>query len=76
MNKQACLLENLRFHGGEGANDDAFARQLAALGCDTYVSDAFGVLHRDQASVTVSWLKRRQLGPTGVLCECFVCAGV
>lgn len=51
---QACLLENLRFHAGEVANDPGFAQQLAALGCDTYVSDAFGVLHRQQASVTVS----------------------
>src|SRR5437867_3041345 len=35
------LLENLRFHAEEEKNDDAFARQLAAL-CDVYVNDAFG----------------------------------
>jgi 3-phosphoglycerate kinase len=48
-----CLLENLRFHPGEVANEPAFAQQLAALG-DVYVTDAFGVAHREQASVTVS----------------------
>eukprot|EP00879_Flechtneria_rotunda_P025051 GHRR01026588.1.p1 GENE.GHRR01026588.1~~GHRR01026588.1.p1 ORF type:complete len:301 (+),score=59.77 GHRR01026588.1:42-905(+) len=48
---QACLLENLRFHIGETTNDPKFARQLALLG-DVYVNDAFGVVHRDQASVT------------------------
>lgn len=45
------LLENLRFHPGETAGDEAFARQLAALG-DVYVNDAFGTAHRDHASVT------------------------
>src|SRR5215217_4954370 len=35
-----ALLENLRFHPEEEANDPAFARQLAALG-DLYVNDAF-----------------------------------
>ncbi|KAF8068321.1 pgk [Scenedesmus sp. PABB004] len=48
---QACLLENLRFHAGEASNDPAFAASLAALG-DVCVNDAFGVVHRDQASVT------------------------
>ena len=43
------LLENLRFHPEEEANDDAFARQLAAL-CDVYVNDAFGAAHRAHAS--------------------------
>lgn len=43
------LLENLRFHAGETANDAAFARQLAA-GCDCYVNDAFGTAHRAHAS--------------------------
>ncbi|MBV8244310.1 MAG: phosphoglycerate kinase, partial [Candidatus Eremiobacteraeota bacterium] len=43
------LLENLRFHPGEEANDPAFARQLAALG-DLYVDDAFGTAHRAHAS--------------------------
>lgn len=43
------LLENLRFHGGEEANDPAFARALARLG-DVYVGDAFAVAHRAHAS--------------------------
>ncbi|HEX8493177.1 MAG TPA: phosphoglycerate kinase [Pyrinomonadaceae bacterium] len=43
------LLENLRFHKGEEANDDDFARRLAAL-CDLYVNDAFGAAHRAHAS--------------------------
>ena len=46
---QVLLLENLRFHAGETANDKQFARQLAELG-DIFVSDAFGVLHRAHAS--------------------------
>ncbi len=43
------LLENLRFHDGEEANDAAFARQLASLG-DLYVNDAFSAAHRAHAS--------------------------
>ncbi len=43
------LLENLRFHPGEEANDPTFARELAALG-DVYVNDAFGTAHRAHAS--------------------------
>ncbi len=45
-----ALLENLRFHGGEEANDPAFADALAALG-DIFVSDAFSAAHRAHASV-------------------------
>ncbi len=44
------LLENLRFHGGETANDPAFAAALAAH-ADVFVNDAFGVSHRAHASV-------------------------
>ncbi|MEY4705879.1 MAG: phosphoglycerate kinase [Nitrospirota bacterium] len=43
------LLENLRFHKGEEANDDAFSKSLASLG-DIYVNDAFGAAHRAHAS--------------------------
>ena len=44
------LLENLRFHKEETANDEAFARELAAM-ADIYVNDAFAVSHRAHASV-------------------------
>jgi phosphoglycerate kinase len=43
------VLENLRFHPEEEANDPAFAKALAAL-CDVYVDDAFGSAHRAHAS--------------------------
>ncbi|MBN1449104.1 MAG: phosphoglycerate kinase [Bacteroidetes bacterium] len=43
------LLENLRFHAEEEANDEHFAKQLATLG-DVYVNDAFGTAHRAHAS--------------------------
>ena len=46
---EVILLENLRFHPEEEANDAGFARQLAALG-DIYVNDAFGTAHRAHAS--------------------------
>jgi len=45
-----ALLENLRFHAEEEANDPAFARQLAAL-ADVYVDDAFAAAHRAHASI-------------------------
>jgi phosphoglycerate kinase len=44
------LLENLRFHPGEEANDPEFARRLAAL-ADVYVDDAFAAAHRAHASI-------------------------
>nr|HEX4316152.1 phosphoglycerate kinase [Kofleriaceae bacterium] len=43
------MLENLRFHPGEEANDEQLARQLASY-CDVYVNDAFGTAHRAHAS--------------------------
>ncbi|MBX3183992.1 MAG: phosphoglycerate kinase [Polyangiaceae bacterium] len=46
---QLCLLENLRFHPEEEANEEGFVKLLADL-CDSYVSDAFGTLHRAHAS--------------------------
>lgn len=47
---QILLLENLRFHAGEEANDPEFSAALAAMG-EVYVDDAFGVSHRAHASV-------------------------
>jgi phosphoglycerate kinase len=46
---QPLLLENLRFHPEEEANDTAFSKKLASL-CDIYVNDAFGSAHRAHAS--------------------------
>jgi len=46
---EVALLENLRFHPGEEANDPGFATELAKLG-DAYVNDGFSVSHRAHAS--------------------------
>src|SRR5207237_2100795 len=48
-NGDVLLLENVRFHPEEEANDPAFARQLASL-ADLFVNDAFGTAHRAHAS--------------------------
>jgi phosphoglycerate kinase len=45
------LLENIRFHAGEEANDATFAARLAALG-DIFCNDAFSAAHRAHASTT------------------------
>jgi phosphoglycerate kinase len=47
---QIILLENLRFHAGEEANDPEFAAKLAAL-AEAYVDDAFACVHRAHASI-------------------------
>lgn len=47
---QILLLENLRFHKEEEANDEGFAQKLAN-GAQVYIDDAFGALHRAHASV-------------------------
>ena len=44
------LLENLRFHPGEEANDASFSRELASM-ADVYINDAFGAAHRAHASI-------------------------
>ena len=46
---QVLLLENTRFHFGEEANSPDFAKALAT-GCDLYVNDAFGAVHRAHGS--------------------------
>lgn len=47
--KEVLMLENLRFHMEEEANDEDFARELASYG-DLFVNDAFGTAHRAHAS--------------------------
>ncbi|HUM06971.1 MAG TPA: phosphoglycerate kinase [Terriglobales bacterium] len=64
---QVLLLENLRFHAEEEANDENFAKQLAKL-CDFYVNDAFGTAHRAHAS-TVGITKHVQKSAAGLLME-------
>lgn len=58
------VIENLRFHEGESTNDPEFALALSKLG-DVYINDAFGVLHRDHASVTgvVDYMDQSASGP-------------
>ena len=46
---QTLLLENLRFHAGEEANDPEFVKRLGRLG-EVYITDAFGTSHRKHAS--------------------------
>src|SRR5215468_336189 len=64
---QTLLLENLRFHAEEEANDENFSRQLAAL-ADLYVNDAFGAAHRAHAS-TVGITRFLQPAAAGLLME-------
>src|SRR3989475_6618881 len=64
---QTLLLENLRFHAEEEANDEKFAKQLANL-ADYYVNDAFGTAHRAHAS-TVGVTKFVQRSAAGLLME-------
>lgn len=49
---EILVLENLRFHEGEAAGEEQFAKQLADNG-DFYVNDAFGTAHRAHASTAV-----------------------
>ena len=75
---QLLLVENLRFHPEEEANDDGFARALAAL-ADCYVNDAFAAAHRAHASIeaitrhlkpaAAGLLMRRELEALGRILE-------
>src|SRR5271169_952027 len=64
---QTLLLENLRFHAEEEANDEKFSKQLASL-ADYYVNDAFGTAHRAHAS-TVGITKCLPKSAAGLLME-------
>lgn len=56
--RSVTVLENLRFHSEEEANDEAFAAQLAKdSGAQYFVQDGFGVVHRDHASTAAITLK-------------------
>ena len=74
---EVLLLENLRFHPEEEANDPSFAKQLASLG-DLYVNDAFGTAHRAHASTAgvtaylpavAGFLMRKELDALGGILE-------
>ncbi len=57
------LLENLRFHKGEKADDQSFAAKLAAMG-EVYINDAFGTCHRCDASMVA--VPKLIIGPKAV----------
>ena len=60
---QVMMLENLRFHKEEEANDERFAKKLASL-CDIYINDAFGSAHRAHASTVgmIPFVKEKGAG--------------
>ena len=64
---QVLLLENLRFHAEEEANDDGFARSLAEL-AERYVNDAFAAAHRAHASIAAI-TKHLQPAAAGLLMQ-------
>jgi len=64
---QTLLLENLRFHPEEEANDEKFSKQLSSL-AQYYVNDAFGTAHRAHAS-TVGITKFLHKSAAGLLME-------
>ncbi len=66
-NGDVLLLENVRFHKGEKANDVDFAKQLAE-NADLYVNDAFGTAHRAHAS-TAGITKFVERAAAGLLLE-------
>jgi len=64
---EILLLENLRFHPGEEANDPVFSKQLASL-ADIYINDAFGSAHRAHAS-TVGMASYLPIAAAGLLMD-------
>ncbi len=64
---EVLLLENLRFHPQEEANDPEFSKQLASL-ANLYVNDAFGTAHRAHAS-TVGMVSYLPLAAAGFLMD-------
>ncbi|MBV9759562.1 MAG: phosphoglycerate kinase [Acidobacteriaceae bacterium] len=64
---EVLLLENLRFHPEEEANDPDFSKQLASL-ADIYINDAFGAAHRAHAS-TVGMISYVPLAAAGLLMD-------
>ena len=64
---EVLLLENLRFHPEEEANDPEFSKQLASL-ADLYVNDAFGSAHRAHAS-TVGMVTYFPFAAAGLLMD-------
>src|SRR5437763_10331550 len=62
---EVLLLENLRYHAEEEANDLGFSEKLAKL-CDVYVNDAFGSAHRAHAS-TVGMIQFVKQAAAGLL---------
>jgi phosphoglycerate kinase len=64
---EVLLLENLRFHPEEEANDPEFSKQLASL-ADLYVNDAFGSAHRAHAS-TVGMVSHFPVAAAGLLMD-------
>jgi phosphoglycerate kinase len=65
--REILLLENLRFHPEEEANEAGFSEKLASL-CDVYVNDAFGTAHRAHAS-TVGMISYVSKAAAGLLME-------
>lgn len=63
---EVALLENLRYHAEEEANDSGFSKSLAALG-EVFVQDAFGALHRAHAST--AGVPRHLPGAIGLLVQ-------
>lgn len=64
---EVLLLENVRFHAGEEANSEDFARELASY-ADIFVNDAFGTAHRAHAS-TVGVTKFVKQAAAGLLMQ-------